>query len=108
MGVRCRLGPRTYGRWDPLAWIDGGGTIARGGAVPLAAMYGPSGLVGPVGSTDHPYVGMDPSDPVTWVRPYNPQPGMIGYLNFDGAAPNDGQVISGKPRSWRGRSRRAK
>jgi hypothetical protein len=51
---------------------------------------------------------MDPSDPVTWVRPYNPQPGMIGYLNFDGAKPNDGQVISGKPRSWRGRSRRAK
>ena len=34
--------------------------------------------------------------------------GMIGYLNFDGAKPNDGQVISGKPRSWRGRSRRAK
>ena len=108
MGVRCRLGPRTYGRWDPLAWIDEPGRLARGGAVPLAAMYGPSGLVGPVGSTDHPYVGMDPSDPVTWVRPYNPQPGMIGYLNFDGAMPNDGQVISGKPRSWRGRSRRAK
>jgi hypothetical protein len=51
---------------------------------------------------------MDPSDPVTWVRQYNPQPGMIGYLNFDGAKPNDGQVISGKPRSWRGRSRQAK
>jgi hypothetical protein len=29
---------------------------------------------------------MDPSDPLTYVRPWNPQPGMIAYLNFDGAA----------------------
>jgi len=108
MAVRVKPVPRTYGRWHQPVWIDGGGTVARGGAVPLAVMYGPSGLVGPVGSTDHPYVGMDPSDPVTWVRLYNPVAGMVAYLNFDGAAPNDGQVISGKPRSWRGRSRRAK
>jgi hypothetical protein len=26
---------------------------------------------------------MDPSDPTTWVRPYNPQPGMVAQLNFD-------------------------
>ena len=32
------------------------------------------------------YKGMDPSDPATWTRPYAPQPGMISYLNFDGAA----------------------
>lgn len=109
MGVACKPAARTYGQWHAPVWIDGGGHWRqRGGAVPLATMYGPAGLVGPVGSTDHPYVGMDPSDPVTWVRQYNPVPGMIGYLNFDGAAPNDGQVISGKPRSWRGRSRRAK
>lgn len=31
------------------------------------------------------YQGMDPSDPATYVRPWNPQPGMIDYLNFDGA-----------------------
>jgi hypothetical protein len=28
---------------------------------------------------------MDPSAPVTWVRPWNPQPGMVARLNFDGA-----------------------
>jgi hypothetical protein len=26
---------------------------------------------------------MDPSDPRTWVRQYNPQPGMMGQFNFD-------------------------
>jgi hypothetical protein len=30
--------------------------------------------------------GMDPSDPATWVRQWSPQPGMIGFLNFDGAS----------------------
>lgn len=30
--------------------------------------------------------GMDPSDPSTWPRQWNPQPGMISYLNHDGAA----------------------
>jgi hypothetical protein len=79
--------------------------LHRGGSVQLTEMYGPAGLVGPVGSTDHPYVGMDPSDPVTWTRPYNPQPGMIAQLNFDGAYPNSGQVISG-PAPRRRRRRR--
>jgi len=32
------------------------------------------------------YKGMDPSNPVTFVRQWNPAPGMIAYLNFDGAA----------------------
>ena len=32
------------------------------------------------------YKGMDPSDPMTWTRQYNPVGGMISYLNFDGAA----------------------
>ncbi len=31
------------------------------------------------------FKGMDPSDPATFVRPWNPVPGMIAYLNFDGA-----------------------
>lgn len=77
--------------------------LHRGGSVQLAMGSGPAGPVGPVGLTDHPYVGMDPSDPVTWVRPYNPQPGMIAQLNFDGAYPNSGQVISGPRhrRHWR-------
>ena len=84
-----------YHRWHP--WGHGSPTgLQRGGSVQLAAMYGPSGLVGPVGSTDHPYVGMDPSDPVTWVRPYNPAPGMISYLNFDGAQPNQTQTTGGR------------
>lgn len=31
------------------------------------------------------FKGMDPSNPATWVRSWNPVPGMIGYLNYDGA-----------------------
>lgn len=57
-----------------------------GGAVTLSAR-------GPVGSrrgnTGYGYLGMDPSDPSTWVdyergiyRPFNPQPGMIAWLNW--------------------------
>jgi hypothetical protein len=30
--------------------------------------------------------GMDPSDPTTFTRPWNPAPGMIEFLNFDGAS----------------------
>lgn len=37
------------------------------------------------GASGQPYLGMDPSAPATWVRPWNPQPGMIALLNFDGA-----------------------
>jgi len=33
-----------------------------------------------------PYVGMDPSDPGTWSRPYNPQQGMFGRLHQQQAA----------------------
>jgi hypothetical protein len=76
----------------PLVWMTGGGPLLRKGTVPLVTMYGPAGIVGPVGATDHPYMGMDPSDPTTWTRPYNPQPGMIGQLNFDGAKPREEQT----------------
>lgn len=32
------------------------------------------------------YKGMDPSDVTTHVRQWNPAPGMISYLNYDGAS----------------------
>lgn len=35
------------------------------------------------------FKGMDPSDYSTHVRQWNPQPGMIALLNFDGAAVQD-------------------
>jgi hypothetical protein len=31
------------------------------------------------------YKGMDPSNPATYVRPWNPAMGMIDQLNYDGA-----------------------
>jgi hypothetical protein len=40
----------------------------------------PSNMSGPQ------FKGMDPSNPVTFVRQWNPAPGMIAFLNFDGAA----------------------
>jgi hypothetical protein len=50
-----------------------------GGRVTLAAR----GLVGQSrGNTGYGYLGMDPSDPLTWPRPFVPTPGMISYLNF--------------------------
>jgi hypothetical protein len=52
-----------------------------GGAVTLSAR----GMVGMrQGGSGYGYLGMDPSDPATWPRPFNPQPGMISWLNFYG------------------------
>jgi hypothetical protein len=65
--------------------------MARGGGRVLL-LGGPAGPVGPVGTTDKPYVGMDPSDPQTYVREYNPVPGMIAWLNYDGAQVNTTQT----------------
>jgi hypothetical protein len=31
------------------------------------------------------FKGMDPSDPLTHVRAWNPQPGMVAQLNYDGS-----------------------
>jgi hypothetical protein len=69
---------------------------------PVPGAGHPSGRVGPVGANRLPFMGMDPSDPVTYVRPYNPAPGMIAQLNFDGARPAPaGGVQRGKqPRLW--------
>jgi hypothetical protein len=102
--IRRPMG-RTCDQWHQHVWATDGGEMIRGGALTLAPLYGPAGLVGPVGSTDHPFQGMDPSDPVTWVRPYAPQPGMISYLNRDGAKPNPAGGVQRGPQPflfWRG------
>ncbi len=85
--MKCITRPlgRNHSAHHPHVSATEHGALIRGGALALAPLYGPAGLVGPAGSTDNPYTGMDPSNPVTWVREYNPQPGMISYLNFDGA-----------------------
>lgn len=69
---------RRYALRHPHVTVTEGGVFPRGGTVGLASWM--STDAGPS------YKGMDPSDPRTHVRRWNPQPGMIGYLNFDGAA----------------------
>jgi hypothetical protein len=44
------------------------------------------------------YQGMDPSDPATYTRPWNPRPGMIAYLNYDGAQAQSRQPAGGLQR----------
>lgn len=84
----------------PSSLMYGRGMIRLGG-VRLLTPRGPAGPVGPIPGTDLPYQGMDPSDPKTYIRPYNPQPGMISYLNRDGAQPNPaGGVQRGRPPAW--------
>lgn len=51
------------------------------GGAPHVTMPLPMAISG----TDIPFAGMDPSNPLTYVRPWNPAPGMIAYLNVDGA-----------------------
>jgi len=53
---------------------------ARWSPVPLHDAVTSSGLAG-----FRPYLGMDPSDPGTWPRPYNPQQGMFARLHEDTA-----------------------
>jgi hypothetical protein len=74
--VMARSFSRRYGHWDPL--VSG---TPYGAGLHLGAL----GLAGPVSmaGNDRTYNGMDPSDPQTWVRPYNPQPGMCAQFNFD-------------------------
>jgi hypothetical protein len=95
---------RRYARWHPHVHVTSGGTIHRRGAPALSMAAGPAGIVRQPG-TDLPYQGMDPSDPNTWVRPYRPRPGMISFLNLDGAVPNPtGGVQRGRQPHlfWRG------
>jgi hypothetical protein len=92
---------RRYSSWHPHVSGTTHGQLQRGGAVTLT---GP-GFPGTIGIGDLPnlpgrniwFNGMDPSDPTTWIRPYRPAPGMISYLNLDGARPNPaGGVQRGK------------
>ena len=65
---------------------EGGGRPCQGGAPVLT---GP--LASGPGLPGTPYAGMDPSNPATYVRPWNPVGGMISYLNYDGAAVQERQ-----------------
>jgi hypothetical protein len=80
-------------RWGLTHHGDGwqAGRLIRGSTPAMSP--GPAGMTGPVPGTDLGFQGMDPSNPVTWVRPYRPQPGMIAYLNYDGARPNRTQTV---------------
>jgi len=52
------------------------------------------------------FKGMDPSDPATYVRPWAPQPGMIAYLNFDGAQLQERTPTGGNQRGRQSRPRK--
>jgi hypothetical protein len=70
----CTMHPHQY----PAHASEYGGGL-RGGVVPLTAVA-PVGIRR--GGTGYGYLGMDPSDPLTWVvRPFAPSAGMIAYLN---------------------------
>jgi hypothetical protein len=71
--------PATHPRPGPPVVPYGPGGGMTGGAVTLQ----PAGSVGVRrGHTGYGYLGLDPSDPSTWVvRSFNPAPGMITYLN---------------------------
>jgi hypothetical protein len=71
-----------YGRHShpPIAITPGfPGRPCSSYSAPFANM-GATNMSGPANK------GMDPSDPATYTRPWAPMPGMIEYLNFDGAA----------------------
>lgn len=68
------------------------------GGTPLISAPLPNSIPGQL-----PYTGLDPSNPATWVRPYNPQPGMVARLNFNGAAMQGNTDTGGvwsNPASW--------
>jgi hypothetical protein len=71
------------------------GAGLMGGAAAGFAADAPTGMA--VGDTGYGYLGMDPSSPQTWVRKFNPAPGMIGRLNAPQDAPFRLYPIAG---SW--------
>lgn len=48
-----------------------------------------------------PYLGMDPSDPGTWPRPYNPQQGMFARLHHEQQAAAQQPEKGPGRRRWR-------
>lgn len=93
--------PRTWGTHHPLVqFTDGEQARPCSGGAPMITGPLPVAVPGQM-----PYTGMDPSDQQTWVRPFRPQPGMIAWLNFNGAAVQDRQPTGGVQRG-RQRGRR--
>lgn len=78
--ARTRYFPMAYSQEEPPVWVCD--DWAGGRPLPGGELIVDTPVLGVAGQ---PYMGMDPSAPTTWVRPYNPQPGMIARLNFDGA-----------------------
>lgn len=72
---------RAYSTTHPVPHVTDGIPVRPAARVALVMAPLPVGQPGNL-----PFDGMDPSDPVTYVRPWNPRGGMIAYLNFDGAA----------------------
>ena len=58
--------------------VDGRPEVARIAPAPLNPAVTAAG-----GAGFRPYVGMDPSDPGTWSRPYRPGRGMFARLHDD-------------------------
>src|SRR5271156_6500923 len=73
--------PTHHQQTDATAGVASRACAGRGGALVM------SPLPQAAGGGRFVYAGMDPSSPATYVRPWRPVPGMIAYLNFDGAAP---------------------
>ena len=109
--MRHRGYPITYHQTHPHVTVETAfrGRPCSGGALVMAPL--------PIGLNGQPYMGMDPSAPATWVRPWNPQPGMIALLNFDGAKEQYDTPMGGTwrnvqhdrkdvKRRWRRRGRR--
>lgn len=73
--------PRTYtaGPHQDAHVTEGASTRPATTRTPYLTRPMSAGMSGPV------FKGMDPSDPATYVRAWNPAPGMIARLNFDGA-----------------------
>lgn len=69
----------TYPEPSGRAKLAGPGGGMMGGAVVLNTR----GWIGMRrGNTGYGYLGMDPSDPTTYIRPFVPTQGMISYLNW--------------------------
>lgn len=82
-----------YPAYDGAPRMD----MSRYQQVPLNAAVTAAGAAG-----FRPYTGMDPSDPGTWSRPYNPLPGMFARLH----AAQTTAARSERPRKRRGFRRR--
>lgn len=72
---------RYHSRGAFVFYTGAAGPRPGSGGAPHVTVPMPMAIPG----TDNPFSGMDPSNPATYVRPWNPANGMIARLNFDGA-----------------------